>query len=289
MKNAVIIGAWLPTIESAEILNLIIKSANEGIPNADIYCGINPSLYAKDWIKGHPKIASKIADDSLVIGSDTSAYQAGLQLYCNANALSYDNVWFFHTKGAKSKDHAWLHRLIDTLPKDYARVNKILWSNQNIGSMGDLLIQHGTFFEEKLSTVWEEQVFPNKRSCPTESAFVLDEYFDLPHKPFEYFYGGTWYVIKAEILSVLNDKLLYSKLDKHIDNGIYFMERDFVHIVDRQGYVKAFNGFRPLADFSKFGGPKTQQEYYSIYKEEFENWKKMEKLNLSHYTLESQK
>lgn len=285
MKNAIIIGAWLPTIESAEILNLIIKSANEGIPNADIYCGINPSLYAKDWIKGHPKIKAKIVEDSLVINSDTSAYQAGLQLYCNENTMDYDNVWFFHTKGAKSEDYAWLHRLINTLPKDYDRVNSILWSSTEIGSMGDLLIQHGTFFEEKFPAVWEERILPSKRACPTESAFVLDEYFDLPNKPFEYFYGGTWYVVKAEMLSILNEKFLYSKLDKHIDGGLYFMERDFIHVVDRQGYIKAFNGFRSLADFSKFGGPKSQEEYYDLYKEEFMEWAKTESLALSPYII----
>lgn len=280
MNNAVLIAGWLPTIQAAEILNLIIQTAENNIPDITIFCGINPSLYAKDWIKYHPQVQAKLVDEAIVINSDTSAYQAALQLY-SESGKKFDNVWFMHTKGANSKDYRWLHHLLHSVPRSYHRLNNALWSKEYIGAVGDMLVQHGTFFEDDFAFKWKECPEKHKRGCPTEAANVLDKYFNLPYSPFEYFYAGTWYAIKAYLLDkVLNNTFLYTKLDGHLDKGIYFMERDFIHIVDRQGYIKAFNRFRPLADLTKFGMLSNQEEYYKRYKKEFAMWTTKENLQL---------
>ena len=54
---------------------------------------------------------------------------------------------------------------------------------------------------------------------------------------------------------------------------IYFMERDFIHIVDRQGYGLAFNEFMHLADKSRFG-LRSQEKYLRDYIKEFDYWAK---------------
>lgn len=269
--NAIIIAGFVPTIEAVQILNEIQEAAQTSIPDCDIFYGLNPSKYAEDWIKARPYVNAEIARENLVIASDTSAYQKGLALY-KESGNTYDYVWFFHTKGATSGDHYWRQRLIHAIPHDYNRITNILENNPQIGAFGDSLIQLGTYFEDRYPKGWVPELPQHRRTCPTDCAYVLDRFFKLDTQPFEFFYGATWYVIKAFLVdNVLNESFLSTKLDHYYDKGIYFMERDFIHIVDRQGYLLGFNEIMQLADRSRFG-ERDVPILIRDYKDELNKW-----------------
>jgi hypothetical protein len=199
-----------------------IKTLEQHFPDSNVYVGINPCSFVNQLIEAFNnsklKVKIGITPNNLIINSDASAFQTALKLFKN-DKQNYKTAWFFHSKPGNAK------HFIGYLIEKKQKIQKLFDDNEKIGAFG-----------RKLLLI---NLYPEKSGV----AKLLDKYYNFCAEAHEYFYEATFFCIKSHILENFiyncNNSFFEEKLSSpHEPNGDrYFFERDFIHIVDRQGYL----------------------------------------------------
>lgn len=222
MKNCVVFAAFVNDDIGLLRLDNIITILEQYFINDDIFIGINPcshqELIIEYFSKSKLSFRYNITPNHLVINSDASAYQTALKLLKNCEKI-YDNIFFFHTKTVSPE---YFINFFSINKEEYIN---LLHSNELFGAIG-----------EKLLLVSK---FPEKSGLSN----ILSKYYNFNYGSLEYFYSTTFFMIKGKILhNFINncnnsffEELLTTPHEPKGDR--YYFERDFIHIVDKQGYL----------------------------------------------------
>lgn len=264
--SCIIFSLYLPSIDKKYVVDEIFNHIRATVPESKIFIGIQyNSIPETESIisKLIPifNIEYKRAKTELAINSDASGYITALELYSKSD-MKFDFVYFIHTKGITSNNDN-LRRDLLSIIFDNKTTTKYLKSPE-IGSFSPYIT----------ITDWDYNI----KLLSSMTKFAPDL---LLYTPLEYYYLHTFYIIKNHILRsfiiAARPLLFNTTIQSYSDR--WFMERDFPHIVDLQGYL-------PSACFmsgnfsTKYKTP-TKNDLF----EKFNKWKK-ENINKQYHPKE---
>lgn len=219
--DALIFASYVPHQNGMKIINEMFDVFLEKFADADFYIGINSNPckeylnYLED-LKKKINLVYEITPKELEIKSDASAYQTALKLL-HKSKKEYNLVWFGHTKGMINQREELRQIFLKDFFNKRSEITNLLED----------------------STAGTYSLYLTKHADTNEFKEVLSQYYKFA-KPYfyTYFYLFTFYVLKGkylhQFLNNCDEKFYTTNL---IDNGadIYMFERDFPHIIWRQG------------------------------------------------------
>src|ERR1700690_10413 len=129
MKVAVLLAAFPSNDYTVELGTQYIELLQKNFKDADIYVGINESLYQHQLIQALDasglQVKYALTPNELVTSSDASAYQTALRLL-KSSRCKYDLCFFMHYKGATYQDSRYITKLhLQALLEDRIRVESL--------------------------------------------------------------------------------------------------------------------------------------------------------------------
>lgn len=256
MKHCFIYALYLPSVDKTNILEEIFSCIKLRQKSSKIFIGIQYNSVPGtegiiNGIKGDLDIEMDRVPAHLMIDSDASSFIAALKLY-SKSSMNFDRCYFVHTKGITSNNDPLRRVMFEEILNEETIENKL--SDPKIGSYSPYL------------TLTNVSTDINKMSCL--SRFNPKTLF---HSVMEYYYINTFYVIKNRVLKSFIETVLPPFFDTHINliSDRWFFERDFLHIVDMQGYQPSFKYFH--GNYSTNYRMPTMSEYL----EKLNKWQKM--------------
>lgn len=152
MRSAVVVASYAPN-EAAlvQVRAWFDAFVHFGYGVCDVYVGVNPSpcsdllldVLKKDYANKFASLeAAVVTDPKLVVNSDVSGYQKGLELLYKSDKR-YDVVWMVHTKGVSypTNSHMWQlarNLMIEVLARK-GEVESLFEKNQGLGTWSPYL------------------------------------------------------------------------------------------------------------------------------------------------------
>jgi len=264
--NNIIYSCFIPNKNklyvAKEFLDICIKLYSD----FNIYVGIqkdsdNSLIELLEEYKSKLKIKYSLINDSNYVNSDVSGFQKALELYYNDYKINGGDkdkngiTYFNHSKGATSNNNEIREFYnINFFNKKEEIYNKLYSSNEYGCYSHYLTLIKNNPINKPYSIIMKE--FNNT----------------LSRSVFNYFYTNTIFCLKTfildEFLSNVKEKFFNNNLLNYSDR--WFFERDFIHIVDMQGYEPLFKELTVNYNFNNYGQI-TTEDYNNYYNE----WKKI--------------
>lgn len=235
---------------------------------------MNECNYQNEWLEflNKKNIQNSITPKELTVNSDCSSYQTALNLLIKSNE-KYDYCLFLHTQGNKSGRHDVRNRHLNLLINKNLEIFNFLENNLEYGSFGLTLTQLGSYFDGNRT--------------PTSVYNSLDKYLKndiFSCTTFEYFFVGTMFYVRYELLNkfltncnnIFFKNLLFNYNEPNIGD-LWFIERDFLHFVDRLGHLHQPKFI--INNYPNFFGHLNDLETENRYFNEINNWIIINNLN----------
>lgn len=226
--DAIIFSSYIPQSDRLYIGKEYLDIFKDFYSDCDIYIGINPDTIPEwfdmiDEYKKYLNISYDFVKPELYTRSDASGFQNGL-LQLKNSGKKYDIIWFGHTKGGHYNDNIrkdqrnWMYQ---NFWANREGITKELQSNSRFGAYAHTMTKTG------------------KRGVSDP----LDQFYNFKYSCIDVFYVYTFYCIKGHIVDEFIQNCNITFFEKHLrDYGFdrFFFERDFPHIVSKQGYEFAY-------------------------------------------------
>lgn len=219
--DALVFASYVPDSNKMYIIHEMFDVYRQYFTDCDIYVGINGNVCPEyiPYLQSQQEFFNlnyTRVQKELEVSTDVSAYQAALKLMKD-NGKTYDYVWFGHTKGMINNTSEWRYDFLENFFPRRKEITNLLASS-NAGTYSLYLTKYAGIDKFK---------------------DVLSQYYDFD-KPYfyTYFYLFTFYVFKGKYLHNFLNNCSSSFFETNlVHNGadIYMFERDFPHIVWRQG------------------------------------------------------
>lgn len=214
--DCVVFAGYFNSVNSKNIANEFSSFFKEHYEDCDFYIGINPCRYGEYFIKSISELQIKsvgYVPNNLVIDSDASAYQFALRSLRNKD---YNIAYFFHSKGSSTNNTACCQSLLNFF-KNRDKITQLLKINGSYSAyLGKLLGRIGDPFSDFFK--FDREMF------------------------YGYLYFHTIYALKFLPLKNFIDNCKETFFDTRIKDRYYF-ERDFPHVIWRQGYYPTCEHF----------------------------------------------
>jgi hypothetical protein len=222
--DALVFASFFPTSQSIDVGRYYLNIFRQNYSDCDIYIGIKPSPVITEWIavlesRHDLRISYSVADESLVIDSDASAFQAALRVMAHSGK-EYETVFFGHSKGSTNQRD----RILKMLERDYWRKRGV------ISSLFQAYPQHGIY--SAAATIACPPVYSNRA--------IIHNYCNFRYKNLHNVAPlFTFYAIRGELVAGFLAECDLSFFDEKLYNR-YFFEDIFPHIVSANGYLPMF-------------------------------------------------
>lgn len=228
--DALVFASYVPSKAKMYIIHEMFENFQTYFKDAHFYVGINGDS-CQEYINFLKDIQKTLnlefikVPKYLEVPSDVSAYQSALKLL-KENKQKYRYIWFGHTKGVMNNTSEWRYDFLENFFAKRAEINNLL-DTSHAGSYSLYLTKYGGV--------------PNFKD-------VLSKYYNF-NKPyfFTYLYFFTFYVLKGFYVHEFLDNCSTDFFNKNLINegaDIYMFERDFPHIVWRQGGYPLYKKWR---------------------------------------------
>ena len=218
-KSAVVFAGYFPTPFSLAVGEEFIAYFRQHYADCHFYVGLNPAACNQDFLRllatSGLQYEVRIVPESLVVDSDASAYQAALLLLRDGERQDFDVLYFFHSNGATNPTSKQLREFFLPRFADRARI-EAAFSHETVGSYS---------------------LFLGKSKNPFIDQLGEHYVFDRPYF-YTYLYFHTIYALRARPVLDFVHGCQRSFFDVKLVER-YFFERDFPHVVWRQGFVPA--------------------------------------------------
>ena len=228
MNDCILLALYLPDLKKKYVIQEIFDYIKTKNKYAHVFIGIQSYSHEDTEeiirkIKGKLTIKTKRVKDNMAINSDASSFLAALELY-KSSSMDYDKVFFVHSKGITSNNDQLRKVLYDEI-FDMDTIDKHFSNDILVGSYGPII------------SITDVQEDIDKMSSFRHFAPNV-----LTHKVMEYYYLNTFYIIKNHIVKSFiencSEDFFTTPIEEYSDR--YFIERDFEHIVDMQGYLPSY-------------------------------------------------
>jgi len=245
MKKALIFASYIPSKDKVYIGLEFLDFFKEFYHDYDLYVGVNPSC--QEWIDvlENNQIKYDITPEHLIVKSDVSAYQTALKLLKKSNQ-KYDLYTFAHTKGVTSNAHTFRREVFERFLGKKIQIEKLFENNQEIGLYSPWVTTCSTknsiqksldvFLGEskcKNTDTMTQYTFYTIRGCIVNNFIdsVKDIFWECKITDISYPYY-KYKILGNQILWDFNSEIGSSEFK----NDIYFFERDFPMIAERECY-----------------------------------------------------
>jgi hypothetical protein len=234
------------------VIDFYIDLLNNYFKDFDIYIGVNGVV--DDWLLSRIKnFKFEEVLENIKINSDSCGYITALSILKKSN-LKYSSCYFFHTKGSSHKnlDSSIEYRYL--MLKDFCcnikKHRKMFEDNSMIGIIGH---------EPSIFSV-EEHII---------NSLKIKNDLKLPYQPIGFFYCGTHYIMRGEIVYNIIHKLPDGFFNQNIYElcgfDRYFFEGVFKSIPEMCGYEPVI-----IREDEYKNGEEIQSNVFV----KIENWKK---------------
>lgn len=244
MKKAVIFASYIPTKDKLYIGEEFLDLFDKLYSDYDLYVGVNPSC--EEWIKLLEKksINYKITEEKFVINSDVSAYQSALRLL-KESANEYDLYTFAHTKGVTSNAHTFRKQVFDQFLTKNLEIEKIFKDDDTVGLFSLWVTKCSTkgSIRESLNVFLGETNECQNTDTMTQYTFftmkgiVLNKFIKKVNNLFwdKKITDVTYPYHSYKLINNMHIWDFNSPIGTiQMNNDIYFFERDFPMIVERE-------------------------------------------------------
>ena len=223
----IIFSAFVPRTTDFSIILEFLRLAEKNFSKENIFIGLQKDSHPEiiNLLKqySHLKLHYDFINATTYINSDVSGFQKALELYHNLPKKETENdkyVYFGHTKGVTTGIRIFRDMIFDKIFNNRPHIEARL-EDKNIGAYGYHL---------------SPMDFNNGNSYST---CLLNWNDKLKYSVLNYFYAGTFFVCKKNLLDDFLKDIKYSFFTENLKDR-YFFERDFIHFVDMLGYEPAY-------------------------------------------------
>jgi len=243
MKKAIIFASYIPTKDKMYIGEEFLNVFNEFYSDYDLYVGVNPSC--QEWIDllNSKLIKYKITEEKFVVSSDVSAYQSALKLLKESNN-EYELYTFAHTKGVTSNAHNFRKYVFDNFLLKNKEIERIFKNDSTVGLFSLWVTKCST----KGSIQQSLDVLLDYGKCKNTDTMTQYTFFTMKGEVLNKFIKEVKSIFwESKITDIKYPYHSYTLVNNiHIwdfnspigtiemNNDIYFFERDFPMIVERE-------------------------------------------------------
>lgn len=211
---SIIYSVYVPTVSQIEVIHEILEVGN--ILNEKVYIGLQKDS-CKEAIDllNEKEVKWAHINPETYINSDVPGFQAALNLYHTDEKVNDKFIYFGHSKGVTTGFGSMRQFLLEDVFMRHP-LNKV---PESYGSYGYCL-----------SPI-------NLKSNYNPNLDRWNPHISGPH--LNYFYPHTFYVIRQNIIDNFLKNINPAFFTTNLCDR-YFFERDFIHIVDKQGYEPCF-------------------------------------------------